>query len=74
MVMLEVERNVATKSIEANWCMNVCHDEANKIIYSQNDLDQTFETYKGWGKFLPEIEDDNNYTVTINISKWIVNN
>lgn len=53
-----------------------------KMIFSEDIVKHTFAPtfgiHNGWGKFLSSfdfdgrIQDENNYIVTINISKWTV--
>ena len=84
--MLGVKKNETTLSIVGNWSMRVWHEKAKKIIFSEDNFKHTFAPsfgnlpiLNGWGKFISSfdfdgrIQDENNYIVTINISKWSVN-
>ena len=77
-VLLGAERNETTKSIDAKWSMSVWHAEESEIIYSRDVYKETFDIQnRGFGKLLTpnqNLFENHNYTVIINISKWIVNN
>ena len=68
-------KDETTKTIEAKWSMKVWHKERNKMVFTKYDCAHIFhdKLQRDFVIKKPVLE-NNNFIVTIKISKWTVTN